>query len=50
MADKMPAELLEKFKKDREENKAPSGEELKNDKRKSARDKARKAKEMRKKD
>ena len=50
MADKMPAELLEKFKKDREENKAPSGEEAKKEKRKSALDKARKAKEMRKKD
>jgi len=49
MADKMPAELLEKFKQKREEQKAPSGEELK-EKRKSALDKARKAKEMRKKD
>lgn len=50
MANKMPPELLEKFKKEREENKAPSGDELRNGKRKSARDKARKAKEMRKKD
>jgi len=50
MANKMPAELLEKFKEKREETKAPSGEEAKVEKRKSARDKARKAKEMRKKD
>lgn len=47
MANKMPAELLEKFKKDREENKAPSGEELKGKKetRERALAKARKAKQ-----
>ena len=50
MASKMPAELLEKFKQRSEEKKAPSGDELRNDKRKSARDKARKAKQMSKKD
>lgn len=29
MADKMPAEVLAKFEKDREEKKAPSGDEVK---------------------
>lgn len=48
MADnKMPAELLEKFKKAREETKAPSGAELgsKSETRKRAVAKARKVKE-----
>jgi len=49
MADnRMPAELLEKFKQKREETKAPSGAELteKSTVRKRAAAKARKAKEM----
>ena len=47
MADKMPAELLEKFAKDREAKKAPSGEEVSGseDTRKRAKAKAKKAKE-----
>ena len=47
MADKMPAELLEKFAKDREANKAPSGKEVSGseDTRKRAKAKAKKAKE-----
>jgi hypothetical protein len=48
MADKMPPELLKRFEEKREENKAPSGEELKakSQKRKDALAKARKAKAM----
>ena len=48
MADKMPAEVLERFKQKQEETKAPSGEELRGDseKRSRARDKARKHKKM----
>jgi hypothetical protein len=48
MADKMPSELLKRFEEKREEEKAPSGEELKakSQKRKDALAKARKAKEM----
>ena len=47
MADKMPAELLEKFAKDREAKKAPSGEEVSGSEgtRKRAKAKAQKAKE-----
>jgi len=47
MANKMPAELLEKFQKDREEKKAPSGKELQEGKETRARAlaKARKAKQ-----
>ena len=47
MANKMPAELLAKFEKDREEKKAPSGKELKegNETRARALAKARKAKQ-----
>jgi len=45
MTNKMPPELLEKFKKKQE-----GGDEEQNEKRKSARDKSRKAKEMRQKD
>ena len=47
MADKMPAELLEKFAKDREAKKAPSGKEVSGseDTRKRAKAKAKKAKE-----
>ena len=48
MADKMPAEVLERFKQKQEETKAPSGDELRggSEKRSRARDKARKHKEM----
>ncbi len=46
MANKMPPELLEKFKKSREEKSGSSNEDQKKDKRKSALSKARKAKEM----
>ena len=45
MAAKMPAELLEKFEKDREEKKAPSGDEVKMGKAKRAKEKARSYKE-----
>ena len=46
MADhKMPPELLEKFKADREEKKAPSGDEVKMEKQKRAKEKARSFKE-----
>jgi|TARA_B100000900_G_C20523036_1_gene693034 hypothetical protein len=46
MADnKMPAEVLAKFKADREEKKAPSGDEVKMEKRKRAKEKARSHKE-----
>jgi len=41
----MPAELLEKFKKDREDKKAPSGDEVKMGKQKRAKEKARSFKE-----
>jgi len=41
MADKMPAEVLAKFQKDREERKAPSGDEVKMGKQKRAKEKAR---------
>jgi len=47
MADRMPSEILDKFKAAREEKKAPSGEELRPDARKRALAKARKSKEMR---
>ena len=49
MANKMPPELLEKFKKKAEEKKGSSDDEQKKEKRKSALDKARKAKQMSKK-
>lgn len=47
MAEKMPAELLKKFAKDREAKKAPSGDEVSGSQetRKRAAAKARKAKE-----
>jgi hypothetical protein len=47
MADKMPAEVLRKFAEDREDKKAPSGEEVtgSTDTRKRAKAKAQKAKE-----
>ena len=45
MADKMPADVLAKFQKDREETKAPSGDEVKMEKQKRAKDKARSYKE-----
>ena len=45
MADKMPADVLAKFKKDREEKKAPSGDEVKMGKQKRAKEKARSYKE-----
>ena len=47
MANEMPAELLAKFEKDREEKKAPSGKELREGKETRARAlaKARKAKQ-----
>ena len=47
MADKMPAELLEKFAKDREAKKAPSGDAVSGseESRKRAKAKAKKAKE-----
>lgn len=49
MASKMPAEVLEMFKKEREETKAPSGEEMsgKKDSAKRAKEKARKFKSAR---
>ena len=42
---KMPKEVLEKFKADREEKKAPSGDEVKMEKQKRAKEKARSFKE-----
>jgi|TARA_Y100000289_G_scaffold51420_1_gene52524 hypothetical protein len=45
MANKMPAEVLAKFQKDREEKKAPSGDEVKMGKQKRAKEKARSFKE-----
>jgi len=48
MSDKMPSEVLARFKEKQEETKAPSGEELRgnSEKRTRARDKSRKHKEM----
>tara|TARA_R110002012_G_scaffold96247_3_gene232046 strand:- start:51016 stop:51159 length:144 start_codon:yes stop_codon:yes gene_type:complete len=45
MANKMPAEVLAKFQKDRDEKKAPSGDEVKMEKQKRAKEKARSFKE-----
>ena len=45
MADKMPADVLAKFQKDREEKKAPSGDEVKMGKQTRAKEKARSFKE-----
>lgn len=45
---KMPAEVLEKFKQKRDENKAPSGDEAKMDKRRSAKEKSKKFKKDKK--
>ena len=45
MADRMPADVLAKFQKDREETKAPSGDEVKMEKQKRAKEKARSYKE-----
>lgn len=50
MTNKMPPELLEKFKKKQEGGKNDKEDEARQEKRKSARDKARKAKSMRNKD
>jgi len=50
MANKMPPELLEKWNKNKKGGDEDEGAEERQEKRKSARDKARKAKEMRKKD
>ncbi len=50
MTNKMPPELLEKFKKKQGDKEVEKEDGDKKEKRKSALDKARKAKEMRKKD